>query len=114
MEAMNESERLDFLIRNLEGGSAIRFSEKTGIPQAQISRIKSGSLRLKSKYDKILAAYPLVNRGWLETGAGDPGDISVEVVRSRMMKAIEERDRMIFTLRREIELQQRIIEKKLI
>ncbi len=29
---MTEAERLEFLIRRLEAGVAVRFSEKTGIP----------------------------------------------------------------------------------
>ena len=54
-----------------------------------------------------------MNREWLETGVGYPGDLTVELVRDRLMKVVEDRDRVIKTLAKEIELQQRIIEDKL-
>ncbi len=110
---MTEAERLEFLIRRLEAGVAVRFSEKTGIPTPKISRIKSGELRLIKVVDNILRAYPQVSREWLETGSGYPGDLSVELVKERLMGVIADRDKLIKTLTREIELQQRIIEDRL-
>ena len=110
---LSEAARIDFLITTLESGVAARFSEKTGIDRPAVSRIKSGELRLNKRYDAILRAYPQVNREWLETGVGYPGDLTVELVRYRLMKVVEDRDRVIRTLTKEIELQQRIIEEKL-
>ncbi len=110
---MTESERLDFLIKMLESGVAARFSEKTGIDRPKVSRIKSGELRLNKLYDVILRAYPQVNREWLETGVGYPGDLTVDLVKERLTKVIEDRDRIIRTLTKEMELQQRIIEERL-
>ena len=110
---MTEAERIDFLIRTLESGVAIRFSEKTGIPTPRLSRMKSGELRLMRQVDKILSAYPQVNREWLETGVGYPGDLSVELVKERLTRVIEDRDRVIRALTRELELQQRILYEKL-
>lgn len=110
---MTEAERLEFLIRRLEAGVAVRFSEKTGIPTPKISRIKSGELRLVKVVDDILRAYPQVSREWLETGSGYPGDLSVELVKDRLTKVIEDRDRVIKALTKELDLQRKIIEGKL-
>ncbi|MBQ6097954.1 MAG: hypothetical protein IJK99_09425 [Bacteroidales bacterium] len=110
---MTESERLDFLIKTLESGVAARFAERTGMSLPKVSRIRSGELRLNKQYDAIVLAYPQVNREWLETGVGYPGDLTVELVRDRLMKVVEDRDRVIRTLTKELELQQRIIEAKL-
>lgn len=110
---MTESERLSFLIKTLENGIAKRFCEKTGLEMSKVSRIRAGELRLYRQYDKIRKAYPEVNREWLETGVGYPGDLTIELVRERLTKVIEERDKLIKALRKELELQQRIIEEKL-
>ena len=110
---MTEPERLDYLIKTLESGIAARFAERTGMTLPKVSRIRSGELRLNKQYDTIMKAYPMVNREWLETGVGYPGDLTVELVRDRLMKVVEDRDRVIKTLAKEIELQQRIIEDKL-
>ncbi len=109
---MTEPERLDFLVRRLEAGVAVRFSERTGIPTPKISRIRSGELRLVRVVDDIIRAYPQVNREWLETGTGYPGDLSIELVKERLTKVIEERDRVIRSLTKELDLQRKIIEKK--
>lgn len=111
--SMTESERMDYLIKMLESGVAQRFSDKTGIALPKVSRIRSGELRLTRHFDSILKAYPEVNREWLETGIGYPGDLSIELVRDRLLKVIEDRDKVIRTLAKEVELQQRIIEEKL-
>lgn len=110
---MTESERLDYLIKTLESGIAARFAEKTGMTLPKVSRIRSGELRLNKQYDAIIRAYPSINRDWLETGVGYPGDLTVDLVRERLMKVVENRDRVIRTLTKELELQQRIIEEKL-
>lgn len=110
---MTESERLDYIIKMLEGGVAARFSEKTGLPAPKISRIKRGELRLYRLYEIILRAYPQINREWLETGVGYPGDLSIELVKERLTKVIEDRDRVIKALTKELELQQRIIAERL-
>ena len=110
---MTEAERLDYLIKTLESGVAVRFAEKTGMSLPKVSRIRGGELRLNKQYDAIVRAYPQVNREWLETGVGYPGDLTVDLVKERLTKVIEDRDRIIKTLAREVELQQRIIEEKL-
>ncbi len=108
---MNDSEIIDFLIKNLEGNNAANFSRKTGISTSIVSRIRSGELRLKMKINQILEAYPNVSRNFLETGMGYPGDISVEIVINKYKDLLAEKDEQIATLYREMALQQRVIEK---
>lgn len=111
---MTLSERIDFLIKNLEGDNATRFSEKTGIPKPHLSMIRSGKLGLSSmKMNFILGAYPMVNREWLETGEGYPGDLSVPLAREHYANIIAKKDRTIEVLTRELEIQQKMIEKLL-
>lgn len=108
---LSESERLEFLIRTLEGGVAARFSEKTGIHPSKLSRVKGGELHLYRLAGDILRAYPSVSREWLDTGTGYPGDLSIDLVRSRLMRTVEDRDRVILALTAELETQRRIIDK---
>ena len=111
---MTLSERIDFLIKNLEGDNATRFSEKTGIPKPHLSMIRRGKLRLSNmKLNFILDAYPMVNREWLETGEGYPGDLSVSLAREHYADIIAKKDCTIEVLTRELEIQQKVIEKLL-
>lgn len=110
---MTDSEILDFLIKTLEGNNATKFSAKTGITTPVICRIKKGELRLKMRYDQIMQAYPMLNREWLTTGEGYPGDLSIELVRERMQKLLAEKDKTIIALTKELELQQKIIDRLL-
>lgn len=109
--SMTERERLDYLVEHLEGGKSAAFAEKIGVRRDVISRIRAGSLRLSRRYDAILKAYPEVDRNWLLTGEGYPGDLSARSARDHYMKIIEEKDRTINALARELELQQKIIDK---
>lgn len=79
---MTESERIKLLINLLEGGNASAFAERIGISKANISKMRAGAVSIRLHINSILAAYPAVNRGWLESGEGYPGDISVDLVRS--------------------------------
>lgn len=106
---MTDSEILDFLIKTLEGNNARKFAEKTGITPPILSRIRKGELRLSKRYDAIMAAYPMLNREFLTTGEGYPGDLSIELVRERMQTLLAEKDRVINTLTRELELNQKVI-----
>lgn len=108
---MTESERIDYLIKLLEGNNAAAFARKVDISTPTLSRIRSGELRLKSKVGKIMEVYPMIDRNWLETGEGYPGDLSIQNVRKRLMAVIEQKDDIIASLTKEIELQQKVIEK---
>ena len=108
---MTESERLEFLIKQLEGGNAAEFARKTGIIKSTICRIRSGQLRLKSKVDTIIRTYPCVERHWLETGEGYCGDLSVEVVRNQLKQIVAEKDSIIKALTDELKLNQEVMKK---
>ena len=70
---MTEAERIDFLIKVLEGDNARRFAEKTGINPTSLCKARKGTYRVRRFVERICAAYPEVNRRWLVTGEGDSG-----------------------------------------
>jgi transcriptional regulator with XRE-family HTH domain len=100
---MTESERIEFLIRNLEGGSGAKFAQRVGMSAAGLSRIRSGEFGIRLKIDPILRAYPSINREWLETGEGYPGDLTVDLVKAQYEKKIEMADKVINHLMKRIE-----------
>lgn len=69
---MEERERLDYLIKILEGNNAKMFAEKTGIRTDCLSRARKGINRPSSYFEKVLKAYPDVSREWLYNGVGAP------------------------------------------
>lgn len=69
---MTESERIDLLVKLLEGNNAKAFCVRAGIPEASLSRVRKGKGNPPSYYDRILTAYPQVNKKWLYSGAGEP------------------------------------------
>lgn len=69
---MEERERLDYLIRVLEGNNARVFAEKTGIRTDCLSRARKGINRPSSYFERVLKAYPDVSREWLYDGVGAP------------------------------------------
>ena len=69
--------------------------EKIGIETSAISRIRAGQYGIK-KEDKLHnKAYPAVNRDWLETGEGYPGDISVDFVKSYYERKLKRQEKII-------------------
>jgi transcriptional regulator with XRE-family HTH domain len=92
---MTESERIEFLITHLAHGSANRFADRTGMSKANVSKIKNGEIKIKRSVSKILEAYPQVNRLWLETGEGYPGDISVDFVKSYYERKLKRQEKII-------------------
>ena len=69
---MNETERIDFLVKVLEGNNAKAFATKTAIPEASLSRARKGKARPGAYFERILTAYPQVNKIWLFSGDGEP------------------------------------------
>lgn len=108
---MTEGERLEFLIKQLEGGNLTEFSRKTGIIKSTLSRIKSGQLRIRGKVDAIIRVYPMVEREWLETGNGYCGDLSVEVVNNKLKQIVAEKDIIIQALTEQLMLNQAVLRK---
>lgn len=105
---MTEAERIDFLIKHLEGGNGAAFGKKIGATVPTISKMRRGIIGYSRRINDIIAAYPSVNRQWLETGEGYPGDISVDFVKSVYEEKINRCDRVIDQLSRYInELEER-------
>lgn len=92
---MTETERIEFLITHLAHGNANRFADRTGMSKANVSKLKNGEIKIKRSIAKILEAYPQVNRQWLETGEGYPGDISIELVKSHYEEKIKRLENII-------------------
>ena len=106
IEVMSEAQRAQFIIDWCCRGSAVEFARAIGIDKSRMSKIVHGQLRLNRLYEAILVAYPDINPQWLRTGVGYPGDLSVDLVKKKYEKIIEEKDALIRTL-------QRVIEEKL-
>lgn len=70
---MTESERIDYLVKVLEGDNARRFADKAGINPATLSKIRKGTFHVARFADRICSAYPNVNKEWLVVGIGDSG-----------------------------------------
>jgi hypothetical protein len=92
---MTESERIDFLITHLAHGKANIFAARTGMSEANVCKLKNGKIKIKHSVAKILEAYPQVNRLWLETGEGYPGDISIELVKMHYEQKIKRLESII-------------------
>lgn len=69
---MDGRERIDYLIRVLEGNSARSFALKAGIRPDVLSRVRNGRGTPSFYFDRILLAYPEVSREWLYDGKGLP------------------------------------------
>lgn len=100
---MTEAERIEYLIKHLEGGSGQKFAERVGISTTAIHRIRKGDYGIRLKIDAILRAYPAINRRWLETGEGYPGDLTIDLVKAHYQERIEKADKVIDHLMRRIE-----------
>ena len=64
------SERLDYLLE-VNGISAYKLANATGISQATISRLKGGGKNPNTSTLKQIASYFEVNPDWLLSGKGD-------------------------------------------
>lgn len=100
---MTEAERIDFIIRHLEFGSTSEFAKKIGLTRATVTRMRNGNIGFRLNIGRILEEYPQINRTWLETGEGYPGDLSVDLVRERYEERIARADKVIDHLTRRIE-----------
>jgi len=100
---MTESDRIKFLIKHLAGGNASNFAKRVGIEKGNLSKITTGKNSARLVNIKILDAYPQVNREWLETGEGYPGDITVELVKAHFQEKIDKADKVIDHLMRRID-----------
>ena len=110
---MTEAERIDFLISSLENGNGAVFGEKIGCTSSVVSRLRRGRTGIKLHIDAIINAYPRVNRTWLTTGEGHPGDITIDIVREQYERKLERAEVVIDHLTRRInELENRLASAK--
>lgn len=106
---MTESERIEYLIANLAGGSGQKFAQKIGVSTTAVSNMRNGRFGIRLKLDSILEAFPQVNRSWLETGEGYPGDLTVDLVKDHYLEKIKLNEKVIDTLINRInELEKRL------
>lgn len=92
---MTEGERIDFLIRALENGNTHAFARKVEVSPAHLFKLRKGQVGIRLQIPHICKAYPQVNRQWLETGEGYPGDLSVELVKTHYEEKIKRLEMII-------------------
>ena len=100
---MTEAQRIDFIINALEGGNGAAFAQRIGVSTASASKMRRGLFSIRLKMDAILGAYPAINRTWLETGEGYPGDLTVGLVKAYYEEKIQRSEKMIDHLMKRIE-----------
>lgn len=106
---MTEAERIDFLISVLENGNATEFGRKIGVSKANAAKMRKGTIGYRLHINSIMTAYPAVNRAWLESGEGHPGDLSVDLVKAHYESRLRRADTIIDHLTRRIdELEKRL------
>ena len=100
---MTEIERIDYLVKVLANGNSSQFARSINLRRDVLSRVRSGELTLKYKYNDILRVYPEVNRNWLETGEGYPGDLTVDLVKAYYEDKMKRKEKVIDQLMKRIE-----------
>lgn len=109
---MTEAERIEFLVRHLASGNPAEFARMTGMSRSLVCRILKGEIGIRLRIETILTIFPEVNREWLTTGEGYPGDLSVSVVREHYERKIKTNERIIDNLIKRIEQLEKEIETK--
>lgn len=92
---MTESDRIEFLIKALEGGNGASFAKRIGVDPPTVSKMKKGRIGIRLHTDKILNSYPAVNRDRLESGEGYPGDLTVDLVKAHYQARINKNEMII-------------------
>jgi hypothetical protein len=100
---MTEAERISLLIRHLAGGNIAEFARKIGASKPSVWRMQKGQVGIRLKTEAILEAFPQIDREWLVTGEGYPGDLSVNLVREHYERRIKTNERIIDNLIKRIE-----------
>lgn len=92
---MTEAERIEYLISVLENGVGSEFAKRIGVSHAAVSKMRNGIFGISKKIDAIIKAYPAVNRNWLETGEGYPGDLTIDLVKAHYERKIKRNEQII-------------------
>ena len=99
---MTEAQRIDYLISVLENGVGAEFAKRIGVSHAAVSKMRNGIFGISKKIDVIIKAYPSVNREWLETGEGYPGDLTIDLVKAHYERKIKRQEEIIDQLIRKL------------
>jgi len=111
-DRLSQVEIMEILLRTLSNGNTHDFARMLNVTPSTISRMSNGYIPLTPYYaDKICTAFPQVNRDFVLSGKGYPGDLDVQLVKQRYESIISEKNALIRTLRKELELQQKVIAK---
>ena len=108
---MTEAERIELIVNVLEGGNGAEFGRKIGISKPQVSKMRKGTVGIRLHINSILTAYPCVDRDWLTTGEGHPGDLTVDIVKAHYEEKIRRADRVIDHLTRRIDELEKLLKK---
>ena len=98
---MTPSERIDYLIKTLEGDNARAFAERIGTRTDTLSRARNGLTRPSVLYTKILQGYPQVRRAWLVEGRGEVMQEDQE--KGEVLRKVEALEREVRALRKMVE-----------
>ena len=96
---MTEPERIDYLIRVLSGNNARNFALKAGIRPDSLSRARNGRGTPSFYFERILAAFPDVEREWLYRGVGEP----IKEEKSEIIARLDSLEREVRSLRELLE-----------
>lgn len=98
---MKPHERIDYLIRTMEGDNARAFADKIGTRTDTLSRARNGLTRPSVLFTKILEAYPSVRREWLVDGEGEV--LYEDREKGEVLRKVEALEKEVRALRRAIE-----------
>ena len=101
---MTEAERIDLLIKTVAHDNAATFAKKTNMSPSSLCKKRLGKLGVTTRnIDDIMRADPYLNREWLETGEGYPGDLSIELVRDHFQSQLNRANLIIDHLLKRVE-----------
>ena len=96
-----ETERLDYLIKVLAYNNAKEFALKAKIRPDSLSRARKGINRPSTYFERILEAFPQVQRDWLYYGTGEP--LLEDREKSELLKRMAALEKEVKRLARAVE-----------
>lgn len=98
---MTPSERVEYIIATLCGGTAQVFCDRTKISKSQVSKIRSsensGQYGIGPYAERIARGFPEIDCRWLLTGEGEPLGKSGGM-RATILKELRELNRRVENL----------------
>lgn len=98
---MNEAERIDYLIKTLAGNNARNFALRANIRPDTLSRVRNGKGKPSLYFERILTAFPGVERDWLYYGTGEP--FAEEKERGEVLRKLDSLQRDVRALTEMVE-----------